>query len=89
MPSKGRDAVAGSSCRGVVALIASKQAMVIGEIGASEEPAIMTSTAPSRISSTAYPTESMPEVQPVETTVLGPSAPTAHATSAANELGTR
>lgn len=38
---------------GVVALIASKQAMVIGEIGASEEPAIITSTEPSRSRSTA------------------------------------
>jgi hypothetical protein len=31
----------------------------------------------------------MPEVQPVDTTVLGPWAPTAQATSAVNELGTR
>jgi hypothetical protein len=33
--------------------MASKQAIVIGEMGASEEPAITTSAEPSRISSTA------------------------------------
>ena len=89
MPSNGREACSGSSLRGVVALIASKQATVIGEIGASVAPAIITSALPSRISSTAWPTESSPEVHPVETTAAGPSAPTAQATSAANELGTK
>lgn len=89
VPSKGREARSGTSSRGVVALIASKHAIVIGEIGASDEPVIMTSAEPSRSSSTACPTESIPDVQPVETTVLGPCAPTAHATSAAKELGTR
>src|SRR5437764_2773337 len=87
--SNGREACSASSLRGVVALIASKQASVIGEIGASVDPAIMMSADRSRISSTAYPTESSPDVQPVDTTVAGPSAPTAWATSTANELGTR
>src|SRR5690606_40424470 len=87
--SNGRDACSGSSLRGLVALIASKHATVIGEIGASEAPATITSTAPSRMSSTACATASIPEVHPVETTAAGPSAPTCHATSAATELGTR
>jgi hypothetical protein len=69
--------------------MASKQTMVIGEIGASEDPATITSAEPSRTSSAAWPTESMPEVHPVDTTVPGPSAPTAQATSAAKELGTK
>lgn len=41
------------SLRGVVAWMASKQAEVIGEIGASVAPAIMMSVVPSRMSSTA------------------------------------
>lgn len=86
--SKGREACSGSSLREEVALIASKQATVMGEMGASVEPATMTSAEPSRIRETACPTESRPEVQPVETTVTGPCAPTSHATSAEMELGT-
>lgn len=87
--SKGREACSGSSLRGVVALIASKQARVIGEIGASEAPAIITSTEPSRMSSAACPSESRPEVHPVEMTAAGPCARASRATSAASELGTR
>ena len=86
--SKGRAAVVGSSLRGVVARIASKHATVIGEIGASVAPATITSAVPSRIRSTACPTESRPEVQPVEIRLTGPSAQTPQATSAASELGT-
>ncbi len=87
--SKGREAVSGSSLRGLVALMASKQATVIGEIGASVAPVTITSALPSRIRSTACPTESRPEVQPVDTSDTGPWAPTAPATSAAMELGTK
>ena len=79
--------VRGRRCAGVVAWMASKQAEVIGEIGASVAPAIMTSAVPSRISSTAWPSESSPEVQPVETTAAGPSAPAVQATSAAMRAG--
>jgi hypothetical protein len=75
--------------RGVVALIASKQASVIGEMGASVAPATTTSAEPSAISSTACPTESIPEVHPVDTVATGPSAPRSQATSAARELGTK
>ncbi len=45
--SKGREAWAGSSLLGEVALIASKQAMVIGEIGESEAPVTQMSARPS------------------------------------------
>jgi hypothetical protein len=45
--SKGREACAGSSLFGLVALIASKQAMVIGDIGESEAPATHMSARPS------------------------------------------
>lgn len=69
--------------------MASKQAEVIGEMGASVAPAIMTSAVPSRMSSTAWPRESRPEVHPVDTTAAGPSAPAALPTSAASELGTK
>lgn len=72
-----------------VALMASKQATVIGAIGASVAPAIIMSTDPSRMRSQACPTASMPEVHPADTTALGPSAPAAQATSAAIELGTK
>lgn len=87
--SKGREAVSGSSLRGDVARMASKDARVIGVTGASEAPATITSALPSRMSSAAWPSESRPEVQPVETTATGPCAPTSRATSAAMELGTR
>lgn len=87
--SKGLEAVSGSSLRGEVALMASKQATVIGEIGASVAPAIITSALPSRISSTACPTESRPEVHPVDTIDTGPCACVRQATSAAMELGTK
>jgi hypothetical protein len=49
----------------------------------------MTSALPSRISSTAWPSESRPEVQPVDTMDTGPWAPVRQATSAAMELGTK
>lgn len=61
----------------------------MGEIGASEAPATITSASPSAISSAAWPTESRPDVQPVETVATGPSAPVSQATSAAIELGTK
>lgn len=86
---EGRQALSGVSLRGVVARMASKQADVIGEMGASVAPAIMTSAVPSRMSSTAWPSESRPEVHPVDTTAAGPSAPAALPTSAASELGTK
>ncbi len=47
--SKGREACAGSSLRCEVALIGSKQAIEIGEIGDSEAPVITTSASPSWI----------------------------------------
>lgn len=72
-----------------MARIASKQATTIGVIGVSAAPANITSALPSSIARTALPTESRPEVQPVETIVTGPSAPTAQATSAGMTLGTR
>ncbi|CAM5403047.1 hypothetical protein STENM223S_05203 [Streptomyces tendae] len=68
--------------------MASKQAEVIGEIGASVAPARATSAEPSSISWTACPMESRPEVQPVDTRATGPSAPTSWATSAASVEGT-
>lgn len=74
---------------GVVALMASKQARVIGEIGASVPPLITTSALPSRIRSVAWPIASRPEVQPSETSATGPCAPTRRATSTAMELGTK
>jgi hypothetical protein len=70
-------------------LIASKQATTIGVIGVSDAPASMTSALPSRISCRAWATESMPDVQPLDTMATGPSAPTIHATSAGITLGTR
>lgn len=87
--SKGREACSGSSLRAVVALMASKEATTIGVIGVSDAPASMTSALPSRITWQAWPTESMPEVQPLETIVTGPSAATVHATSAGIALGAR
>ncbi len=45
--SKGLEACSGSSLSGEVALMASKQAMVIGEIGESDAPAMQTSARPS------------------------------------------
>ena len=47
--SNGREACSGSSLRGEVALIGSKQAIEIGEIGDSEAPEITVSTSPSWI----------------------------------------
>src|SRR5689334_11496117 len=85
--SKGREACAGSSLFEDVALIASKQAMVIGEIGESEAPAIQTSALPSSTVWRAYPTASSPEVQPVETVCTGPRAPKRSATIDASVLG--
>ena len=85
--SKGRQALSGVSLRGVVAWMASKQAEVIGEIGASVAPAIIMSAVPSRMSSTAWPSESRPEVQPVETTAAGPSAPAAQADFGGHRAG--
>ncbi|CAM5244278.1 hypothetical protein SVIOM74S_00383 [Streptomyces violarus] len=58
-------------------------------MGASTPPATMASTVPSRMSSQAYPMESIPEVHPAETMFTGPSAPASQATSAARELGTK
>jgi hypothetical protein len=75
--------------RGVVALIASKQATTTGEIGASVPPVTIVSAAPSLMSCAAWATDSIPDVHPVETTAAGPSAPTAQATSAARDVGTR
>jgi len=69
-------------------LSASKQATVIGVTGASVAPVITTSALPSQMSWLAWPTASRPEVQPVETTVAGPSAWLAQATSTAIELET-
>ena len=86
--SNGREACSGSSLLGVVALIASKHATVIGEIGASAAPATATSARPVRISSA-----SADRVQPGCASGgdhdTGPSAPAAHATSHANVLGTK
>ena len=48
--SKGRDACSGSPLLGDVALMASKQAEVIGESGASVAPAMTTSALPSSMS---------------------------------------
>src|SRR2546421_534591 len=62
--SKGREACAGSSLRGEVALMASKEATLIGVIGASVAPATITSAPPSATTPAAYPSESSPEVQP-------------------------
>jgi hypothetical protein len=73
---------------GEVARMASKQATVIGEIGASVAPATTTSAEPSRTSCTPCPTESSPAVQPVEISATGPSAPQVQATSTASVLGT-
>ncbi|GAA2903628.1 hypothetical protein GCM10010524_39390 [Streptomyces mexicanus] len=87
--SNGREAVAGSSLRGVVARIASKHATVIGEMAASEAPLIITSAAPSMIRSAAWPSTSMPEVQPVEMTPTGPCASASQASSAAMEEGAK
>lgn len=87
-PSKGREACSGSALFGVVALMASKQAEVMGEMGASVAPAITTSAEPSSMSCTACPIESRPEVQPVETRATGPSAPVSQATSTASVDGT-
>ncbi len=70
-------------------MIASKQATVIGEMGASVAPATTTSAEPSWMSPAACPIASSPEVHPVETSATGPSAPTAQATSTAIVLGTR
>ena len=47
--SKGREACSGSSLRWEVALIGSKQAIEIGEIGDSEAPVITTSASSSWI----------------------------------------
>src|SRR3954471_25023922 len=85
--SNGRAADSGVSLRGVVALIASKQATVIGEIAASEAPAITTSALPSATSSAACAITSMPDVQPVDTIPTGPSAPVRQAISAAIDDG--
>ena len=67
--------------------MASKQATVIGEIGASVAPAITTSARPSSMSSAPSATASSPDVHPVEITLAGPSAPQSQATSAAIVLG--
>src|SRR5437879_5700026 len=88
LASNGREACSGSLLRAEVALIASKQAMVIGEMGASVAPAITTSASPSSTSWWAWPTASIPDVQPVEMTAAGPWAPNRTATSAAMLLGT-
>ena len=74
---------------GEVARLESKQAIVIGEMGASVAPATTASTLPSWISPTAWARASIPEVQPVEITQTGPRAPHSQATSRAKELGTR
>src|SRR5256714_1469762 len=86
--SKGRDACSGSSLFGDVALMASKQATVIGDSGASAAPATTTSAVPSRISCRPWPTASSPAVHPVEMSATGPPAPATRATSTAIELGT-
>src|SRR5919202_992655 len=72
--SNGREACSGSSLRDEVALIGSKQAIEIGEIGDSAAPEITMSASPSWISWWPHPTASMPDVQPVEMTVAGPAA---------------
>ena len=69
--------------------MASKQATVMGEIGASVAPATTTSAEPSRMRSLAWPSASRPDVHPVDTTAVGPSAPTAHAVCAASDAGTK
>jgi hypothetical protein len=46
------------------------------------------SALPSWIHWAAWPTESRPDVQPLDTSVTGPSAPTVQATSAGMMLGT-
>ncbi|CAL9327423.1 hypothetical protein SUDANB126_00002 [Streptomyces sp. enrichment culture] len=79
----------GSSLRGLVSRMRSKQAMEIGEIGASAPPASTTSALPSRTSSQPCPIASRPEVQPLETRPTGPCAPHARATSAARDEGTK
>ena len=87
--SNGREACPGSALFDDVALMASKQATVIGEMGASAAPASTTPAAPSSTSRTACPTASSPDVHPVETSPTGPSAPYRQATSLAMELGTK
>ena len=61
---------------------------MIGEIGASAAPAIITSATPSSMSWAAWPTASSPDVQPVDIVITEPPAPCRVATSAANVLGT-
>src|SRR4051794_41234642 len=72
--SNGRDARAGSSLCALVARMVSKQAIEIGEIGASAAPVITTEASPSVINWLAYPMASIPEVHPVDTTMAGPLA---------------
>ena len=86
--SNGREARAGSSLRPVVALIESKQATEIGEIGESAAPAITTSASPLATIWAPAPMASMPDVQPVDTTVAGPCASNSMAISLARLLGT-
>jgi hypothetical protein len=87
--SKGLEACSGSALLSVVARMVSKQAIEIGEMGASLAPAITTSASPSSMSWLPYPTASMPDVHPVETTVAGPCARKRTASSVAPQLGTR
>lgn len=87
LASKGREACSGSSLLGDVALMASKQAIVIGDIGESDAPVMQTSARPSSMVWKAYPTASSPEVQPVETVCTGPCAPNCAATTEASVLG--
>jgi hypothetical protein len=73
---------------GEVARIASKHADVMGDSGASVAPAITTSAEFSSMSIAPCPTASRPDVQPVEISAAGPSAPASQATSTASVLGT-
>ena len=73
--SQGRLAPAGSSLRRLRARAAPKPASEVGEIGASEPPAIITSASPYSISLPASPIAWVPVLQAVTMERFGPLRP--------------